>query len=90
MHTDRAVASPSSEQVAMRPTVDRQTPVKTLPSLAVVNNWRAAGSSKHTLETLSTGTSQNNRCHSFGLPAIFFRGGFQFWEERPSMNGQRC
>ena len=32
MHTDRIVIRPSSEQVAMRPIVDRQTPVKTVPS----------------------------------------------------------
>ena len=35
MCTDRAVTWPSSEPVSMRPIVDRQTPVKTLPSLAV-------------------------------------------------------
>ena len=35
MRTDRAVTRPSSEPVSMRPIVDRQTPVKTLPSLAV-------------------------------------------------------
>ena len=38
MHTDRAITRPSSESVSMRPIVDRQTPVKTLPSLAVGNN----------------------------------------------------
>ena len=32
MRTDRAVTRPSSKRVAMRPIVDRQTPVKTLPS----------------------------------------------------------
>ena len=32
MRTDRAVTRPSSERVAKRPIVDRQTPVKTLPS----------------------------------------------------------
>ena len=37
MRTDRAVTRPSSEPVGMRPIVDRQTPVKTLPSLAVGN-----------------------------------------------------
>ena len=37
MHTDHAVTRPSSEPVAMRPIVDRQTPVKTLPFLAVGN-----------------------------------------------------
>ena len=37
MHTARAVTRPSSEPVSMRPIVDRQTPVKTLPSLAVGN-----------------------------------------------------
>ena len=37
MHSDRAVTRPSSEPVSMRPIVDRQTPVKTLPSLAVDN-----------------------------------------------------
>ena len=35
MRTDRAVKRMSSDQVAKRPIVDRQTPVKTLPSLAV-------------------------------------------------------
>ena len=35
MRTDRAVTRLRSEQVAMRPIVDRQTPVKTLSSLAV-------------------------------------------------------
>ena len=34
MHTNRAVTRPSSERVAIRPIVDRQTPVKTLHSLA--------------------------------------------------------
>ena len=38
MRTDRAVTRPNSELVSMRPIVDRQTPVKTLPSLAVGNN----------------------------------------------------
>ena len=38
MRTDRAVTRSSSERVATRPIVDRQTPVKTLPSLAVGNN----------------------------------------------------
>ena len=38
MLTDRAVKRLSSERVAMRPIMDRQTPVKTLPSLAVGNN----------------------------------------------------
>ena len=37
MRTDHAVR-PSSEGGAIRPIVDRQTPVKTLPSLAVGNN----------------------------------------------------
>ena len=37
MRTDRAVTRPSSEPVATRLIVDRQTPVKTLPSLAVGN-----------------------------------------------------
>ena len=35
MHTNRAVTRPSSEPVSTRPIVDRQTPAKTLPSLAV-------------------------------------------------------
>ena len=35
IRTDRAVARPSSKPVATRPIVDRQTPVKTLPPLAV-------------------------------------------------------
>ena len=35
MHIDRAVRRPSCEPVTMRPTVDRQTPVKILPSIAV-------------------------------------------------------
>ena len=39
MRTDRTVTRPSSEPMRpMRPIVDRQTPVKTLPSLAVGNN----------------------------------------------------
>ena len=41
MLTDRAITRPSREPVGKRPIVDRQTPVKTLPSLAVgkiVNN----------------------------------------------------
>ena len=37
MRTNRAVTRPSSEPVSMRPIVDRQTPVKTLPSFAVGN-----------------------------------------------------
>ena len=37
MRTDRAVTRPSSEPVSMRPIVDRQTSVKTLPSLWSVN-----------------------------------------------------
>ena len=32
MHTDRGVTRPSSERVAMKSIVDRQTSVKTLPS----------------------------------------------------------
>ena len=32
MRTDRAVTRMSSERIAKRPIVDRQTPVKTLPS----------------------------------------------------------
>ena len=35
MRTDRAITRLSSDRVAMRPIVERQTPVKTLPSLAV-------------------------------------------------------
>ena len=35
MRTDRVVTRPSSEPVAMRPIVDKQKPVKTLPSLVV-------------------------------------------------------
>ena len=38
MRTYHAVTRPSSERVAMRPIVDRQTLVKTLPSLAVDKN----------------------------------------------------
>ena len=38
MRTDRAVTTMSSDRVAMRLIVDRQTPVKTLPSLAVGKN----------------------------------------------------
>ena len=41
MRTDRAVTRPNSEPVSMKPIVDRQTPVKTLPSLAVGKNWAA-------------------------------------------------
>ena len=37
MPIDRTVTRESSEPVAMRPIVDTQTPVKTLPSLAVGN-----------------------------------------------------
>ena len=37
MRTDR-VTRPGSEPVSIRPIVDRQTAVKTLPSLAVSNN----------------------------------------------------
>ena len=42
MHTDRAVRRPSGEPVAMRLIVNRQTPVKTLPSLVVGNyiKWK--------------------------------------------------
>ena len=39
MRTDRAVTRMSSESVAMRLIVNRQTPVKTLPSLAVGKNY---------------------------------------------------
>ena len=42
MHTNRAITRPSSESVSMRPIGDRQTPVKTLPSLAVGNNLQKA------------------------------------------------
>ena len=35
MCTGRTVTRPSNEPVSMRPIVDRQTPVKTLPFLAV-------------------------------------------------------
>ena len=38
MRTDRAVTRLSSEPVAMRPIMDRQTPVEALSSLAVGNN----------------------------------------------------
>ena len=38
MRTDRAVTRMSSDRVAMRPIVDRQAPVKTLPSFAVGKN----------------------------------------------------
>ena len=38
MRTNRAVTGMSSERVAVRPIVDRQTPVKTLPSFAVGNS----------------------------------------------------
>ena len=38
MRTDRPVTRPNSERVAMRSIVDRQTPVKTLPSLSVGKN----------------------------------------------------
>ena len=37
MRTDRAVTGPSSEPVAIRLIVDRQTPVKTLSTLVVGN-----------------------------------------------------
>ena len=40
MRTDRSVTRPSSEPVGMRPIVDRQTPVKILPSLAVSKNTK--------------------------------------------------
>ena len=45
MRTDRALTRPSSDRVAMKPIVDRQTPVKTLPSLAVGNNSTLRGNS---------------------------------------------
>ena len=35
MHTDRVATRMSSDQVAMRPIVDRQAPVIILPSLAI-------------------------------------------------------
>ena len=38
IHTNHAVTRPSSEAVSMTPIVDRQTHVKTLPSLVVGNN----------------------------------------------------
>ena len=38
MRTDRTITKPNSERLVMRLIVDRQTPVKTLPSLAVGNN----------------------------------------------------
>ena len=38
MRTDHSVTRPSGESVSMRPTVDRQTPVKTLPCLVVGKN----------------------------------------------------
>ena len=38
MLTDRAITRPSSEPVGMGPIVDKQTRVKTLPSLAVGKN----------------------------------------------------
>ena len=45
MRTDRTVTRPSSEPVFMRPIVDRQTPVRRLPSLTVGNkrNWTEDG-----------------------------------------------
>ena len=42
MRTDRAVTRMSSDRVATRPIVDGQTPVKTLPSLAVGNKYCTA------------------------------------------------
>ena len=39
MRTDHAVTRRSSDRVAMRSIVDIQTPVKTLPSLAVGNEY---------------------------------------------------
>ena len=38
MRTDRAVGRSSSGPVGVRPIVDRQTPVKTLPSIALGKN----------------------------------------------------
>ena len=50
MHTDRNVRRPSSEPVAVRPIVDRQTPVKTLAFFAVGNNVNIC---RHILSGLS-------------------------------------
>ena len=44
MHTDCAVTMPRCERLGMRPIVDRQTPVKTLPSLAVGKKLKHANS----------------------------------------------
>ena len=38
MHTDSTITRMSSDRVTMRPIMDRQTPVKTLPYLVVGNN----------------------------------------------------
>ena len=46
MHSDRAVTKLNSEPVSMRPIVDRQTPMKTLTSLAVGKKHRNSGSDK--------------------------------------------
>ena len=43
MRTDRAATRPNHDPVAMGPIVDRQTTVKTLPSLAVGKNGKTIG-----------------------------------------------
>ena len=57
MRTDRAVTRPSSEPVFMRPIVDRQTPVKTLPSLAVSNKQKESHLKKLTMAVRIQGIS---------------------------------
>ena len=52
MRTDRAVTRPNSEPVSTRPIVDRQTPVKTLRSLAVGKNHFILHSDELLLHTI--------------------------------------
>ena len=62
IRTDRAVTRPCSEPACMRPIVDRQTPVKTLPSLAVGNIQCDNGAYSSTVK-------KNSNCiDSHGVP----------------------
>ena len=50
IRTDRAATRPSSEPASLRLIVDRQTRVKTLPSLAVGNEYKTSCSKKRSRE----------------------------------------
>ena len=61
MRTDRAVTRSSSEPVSMRPIVDRQAPVKTLPSLAVGNEGYFNSNKKYSVTNITISVTDKDR-----------------------------